>query len=214
MLIFAREQGRALAAKDAPTASGLTLAEALRTPRFWVMGLTFALAGCAIAGLIPHLPPLMQDSGATPVQVGAAMGAMGLAIIAGRALSGLALDRFFAPLIAAIVMAAGAAGCIGLATFGASFGLAGAALIGLAMGSEIDLAGYMTARYFGLRAHGSIFGFQYGLFSLGGAVGPMAAGLLYDHFGDYRYALYGAAGVLLAGVPLVLALGRYPSEPR
>jgi len=193
---------------------GVGFAQAARMPRFWMMGLTFAFAGCAIAGLIPHLPPMMQDSGAAPARVGEAMGAMGLAIIAGRVLTGLALDRIFAPLIAAAVLIAAASGCVGLALLGADFGIVGAALIGLAMGSEIDLAGYMSARYFGLKAHGAIFGLQYGLFSLGGACGPIAAGLLYDRFGDYRIALFGAAGVLLVGIPLVLALGRYPPETR
>jgi hypothetical protein len=37
---------------------------------------------------------------------------------------------------------------------------------------------------------------------------------LYDHFGDYRWAFFGAAGVLVVGVPLVLSLGRYPAETK
>ncbi len=214
VLLFGRESRRTSATESAPSApaAGMTFKEACATRQLWTMGLTFTLAGCAVAGLIPHLPPLVQDAGFTPVQVGAVMSVMGLSIMAGRALTGLLLDRVFAPLIAIVVLAATAFGCLGLAVYGAGFAFVGAALIGLAMGSEIDLAGYMAGRYFGLKSYGAIFGFQYGLFSLGAALGPLLAGLLYDKFGNYDAALFSAAGVLVVGIPLVLSLGAYPTK--
>lgn len=212
VLLWGNERRKAEAGAAAPALPGLSFGAAAAQARFWVLGVTFTFAGCAIAGLITHLPPLMQDAGATPAGVGAVMGTLGLAVIAGRLLTGVALDHVFAPYIAATVLALAAVGCVGVAWLGQDAVLVCAALIGLAMGSEIDLAGYMSARYFGLRSYGTIFGAQYGMFSLGAAIGPLAIGLSYDRFGHYQPALWAAAAILALGIPMVLSLGAYPER--
>jgi len=213
VLIFGRERrAGSLSGSDEPLAGGMSISEVVRTRQFWVLGLTFIFAGAAITGLIPHLPPMLQDAGAGPTRVGAVMGVMGLAVIAGRILTGFALDRVFAPYIAATILALSALGCCGLAVFGQGFDVVGAALIGLSMGAETDLLAYMSARYFGMRSFGAVFGLQYGLFGLGAAIGPLVAGLLYNHYGDYDIALFAASFTLIIGIPLLLSIGRYPDD--
>jgi MFS family permease len=106
-----------------------------------------------------------------------------------------------------------AAGCLGLAFIGAPFATVGSLLIGLALGAEIDLVGYMSARYFGLKAYGTIFGCQYGMFAVGAGLGPLMYGQFFDRFGSYDAALMAAAGILLLSIPFILSLGRYPEFP-
>lgn len=215
VLLWGRDRGRgdhSRARAEARPVTGLTFRQAASQRRFWVLGVTFTLAGAAIAGLVPHFIPMLQDQGMTPAQAGAAFGWAGLAIIGGRFLTGFLCDHFFAPLIGTAVLGLVTLGCVGLAVFGPSFAVVGALLIGLGMGAEIDLVAYMSARYFGLRSYGAILGFQYGLFALGAGLGPLLNGYLFDRFGNYQVALLTAAGVLLLGIPFLLSMGRYPER--
>jgi MFS family permease len=55
---------------------------------------------------------------------------------------------------------------------------AGAFLVGLALGAEVDLLTYLVSRYFGLRSFGKLYSFAFGAFVLAGALGPLATGVL------------------------------------
>jgi len=191
-------------------ADGVSFREAIRTRRFWVLGLAFTLAGTAIAGLIPHFVPLLQDGGMTLADAAKTASFIGMAIIAGRLITGFLCDHMFAPYVAALVLVIVAVGCLGLALLGVNFAIIAAILVGFGMGAEIDLAGYMSSRYFGLKAYGAIFGFQYGMFSLGAGLGPLLFGALNTAFGNYQMALTVAGVGLLVAIPMVLSLGRYP----
>ncbi|OCI90903.1 hypothetical protein A6U85_25335 [Agrobacterium sp. 13-626] len=208
VLLWGREKSQACPVPR----SGMRFTEAARTPQFWIMGLTFGLAGAAIAGLVPHFIPMLQDLGMSAPQAGAAFGWFGITIVGARFLTGFLCDHVFAPFIAAGVLILSAIGCLGLAFIGLEFAIVSALLIGLAMGAEIDLVGYMSARYFGLKSYGAIFGFQYGLFCVGAGVGPLLNGLLYDHFGNYQIALVTSAVILITGIPCVFLLGGYPER--
>lgn len=191
---------------------GVTLRQAVRSRRFWLLGGGFAMGGAAVSGMLPHFVPMLQDAGMQPGEAGALAGAIGFAIIASRLLTGVLCDYFFAPRVAATVLSLSALGCLGLLLVGPGFAIPAALLIGLGLGAEIDLAGYMSARYFGLRAYGSILGTQFGLFGLGSGVGAMAFGIMFDRFGDYRVALATAAALLAGSVVCALLLGPYPEH--
>jgi MFS family permease len=75
-------------------------------------------------------------------------------------------------------------------------GPAAAVMVGFAMGAEVDLVGYLVARYFGMRAYGIIYGCQYTAFLMGTALGPLIAAAVYDAHGSYAPALYGSAADL------------------
>jgi MFS family permease len=84
------------------------------------------------------------------------LGVFGLGTLGGRLLSGYLVDRFFAPYIAAVFFLLGAVG-IGLIPSGAGGAVPtfGIVLLGIAAGTEIDMLGYLSSRYFGLRHFGS-----------------------------------------------------------
>ena len=79
------------------------------------------------------------------------------------------------------------------------------------MGAEVDLIGYFTARYFGLRNYGVLFGIQYSAFSLGCGISPLLAGQIWDLTGNYDYALIGAAVLLMLAVLISLSLPKFPA---
>lgn len=46
----------------------------------------------------------------------------------------------------------------------------------------------LLADYFGLRAHGAIFGLAVFVSNVGGATGPLVAGRIFDIIGNYQWA--------------------------
>jgi MFS family permease len=177
----------------------LTLSQAVRGADFVKLAAVFGLAAVGVGGIIVHLVPMLTDSGMTPARVSTIAGLLGIAIIVGRALTGILVDRVFAPRVGFAVFSAAACGCWLLAFGGVRWAGEGAVLVGLAMGAEIDLISYFVARYFGLAAYGSIYGWLYTVFMVGTSIGPLIAGAAFDRFGDYR------AGMAILGVSLGLA---------
>ena len=86
----------------------------------------------------------------------------------------------------------------------------GMMISGYAAGTKIQLCGYLTARYAGMRNYGTIFGFMTSMITLASAVGPLSAGMLHDRFGTYVPLLIGGVVISLVSGLLVLSLGRYP----
>lgn len=191
----------------AAVASGMGFREALGMPLTWSMVLCFMLITLAAAGINFHFIAFLQDAGATPVRVGTMAGLIGVSLITSRLLTGWLLDRFVAPLVAACMMVLSAAGLAALAAGGAAWAPLGAAAIGLSIGSEIDLIGFFTARYFGMRAYGRIYGIQYSACLVGGAISPLAYGRVVDLTGSYALALWGGAAMLIACAMLFWRMG-------
>jgi len=90
----------------------------------------------------------------------------------------------------------------------------GAALLGLALGAEIDLIAFLTTRYLGQRAFGEIYGYLFTAFLLGASVGGFSADVSFDRLGSYTPALIGYAGALVGAAFLVNRLGPYVYQPQ
>ncbi|TAJ74708.1 MAG: MFS transporter [Phenylobacterium sp.] len=201
---------QAVAITAAGHAPGVSFDRAVKDRTFWIMALAFALIPLGAGGLHLHLLAFLADEGVPPATAGAIAGLGGFALIVGRVLTGWLIDRAFAPHVAAGMMAISAA-CIGsMGLFGAPAGWLGAVAIGLSIGAELDLIGYLTARYFGMRAYGRIYGLLYAAVLVGSAMSPLAYGRVSDLTGGYALALFGAAGVLALAAVLFLTLRRFP----
>jgi MFS family permease len=104
------------------------------------------------------------------------------------------------------VFAVSASGCLGLAGFETGFAPYGAFLVGIAIGAEIDIIGYLIARYFGMRSYGVLYGLMYTTFMLGTSLSQLIASILFDSTGSYRVFLLTAAASLAIGSLLSLCL--------
>jgi predicted MFS family arabinose efflux permease len=175
------------------------------------MGLAFFLVALAGGGFIVHFIPMLSDAGFSPARAGGTAALAGFAIIAGRLGTGLAVDWFFAPAVAAVMFAVSACGCVLLALGGAGFGAVAAVMVGFSFGAEVDLVAFLAARYFGLRSIGAVFGMLYACFTAGVAGGPLLAGILHDATGSYRASLLTQAACLAVAAILAGTLGRYPA---
>ena len=191
---------------------GITLKEAINTSTFWKLGGVFLLISVAIIGLVPSFIPLLQDAGMTPQQAGGYAAYLGLSVMIGRLLTGFLIDRFFAPYVLAGVFLFVASGCLSLGFGGTTYALWAAIALGLAIGAEVDLISYFTAKYFGLQHYGSIYGVMYSIFSLGAIISPVIAGAIWDRTGSYDWALFLAVFLILVAVVLSLFLPRFSDQ--
>ncbi|HEV7691723.1 MAG TPA: MFS transporter [Hyphomonadaceae bacterium] len=200
-------------ASDTPAVDppGLTPGEALRTWRFWLLVVCMFLGAAAANGTIAHVVPLLTDRGVSPDDAAAAMSVVAASAIVGRLAGGFLIDRFWAPIISTVFFA-GMIGAIGILIFAQSAEQATIAtvLLGLGLGVEADLVGFMVSRYLGTRAFGTLFGYAFASFMLGSSLGPTAMGAVFDATGSYalcQIAFMIGAALAAAGF---LALGRYP----
>ena len=210
-----RDSGSALQGGMASGHTGMArtgFATLCRDRRFRLMLLSFFSLALGIGGLIVHFVPMLLDSGMDAVKAGRTAGLIGIAVIFGRIGAGALIDRVHAPFVASAMLVAAATGCILLAIGGMQLAGLAAMLIGLAMGAEVDLIGFLVARYMGLTAYGSAYGILYGTFASGSVVGPFLVGLSFDVTGSYHAALICAASLLTGAAILLSRLGPYPVE--
>jgi MFS family permease len=200
---------------ESPDLDGLSLREALCGYRFWVAAISILLAAAAINGTIAHIVPILSDRGISAGTATTAIAASGLSLIVGRVLSGLALDRFYGPHVAAAFFVIPLIGMamLGLGATG-SIAVVAAVFLGLGIGAEGDIMAYLSSRYFGMAHYGVIYGCVLAFFTLGSGLGPWIMAHAFDAFGVYSAGLIGLGIALLVAIILVLTLGPYRYPPR
>jgi cyanate permease len=188
-------------------AQGLSAQDAWRSRTFWLMVCAFFLVSTSVQGCLVHTTAMLGDRG-IPAQT-AALGSslVGVAVLLGRVGTGYLLDRLFAPHVAAVFFSGAALG-IGLLWLGTTpVAFAGAFLVGLGLGAEVDLIAYLVSRYFGLRAFGRVYSSAFAAFALAGALGPLVMGASFDRTGSYRGALMTFLAATLVAAVLMTRLG-------
>jgi hypothetical protein len=85
----------------------------------------------------------------------------------------------------------------------------GSLLVGLGIGAEVDIIGFLTGRYFGLGSFGEIFGWIWAVFGLSGGLGAYLMGVGFDKTGSYAVPLAGFACAALIASLLMTRLGPY-----
>ena len=196
-------------AAAAQTKSGTTFSAAIRTVTFWKVAAIFLFISSAVLGLIPAFIPLLQDAGLTAAEAGGLAAIMGLSVMVGRLLIGFIIDRIFAPYVTAMAFTLVALGCLALGLGGVDYAIFAAIALGFAVGAEVDLIGYFTARYFGLQHYGAIYGLLYSVFIFGAAISPLYTGYIWDVTGNYDLALMIAAALMIPVVVISLTLPRF-----
>lgn len=194
-------------------AHGMTLREATRTSHFWLLAFLFLVLQLIVTGLLTQMAAVLVDRGMTSAAAAQAASGIGVAILLARLLTGFAIDRVFAPYVACAILLASATGLTVLIFGGPRFGFYGAFAAGLVIGSEIDMIGYLTARYYGLRNYGRIYGSLYAFLLAGTAISPLLYAWIYELDGNYDRALAVSAAGLLGTALLCLGLPRFPPDP-
>lgn len=192
-------------------ARAVSFSAAVRSKPFAIIVAAFLLLGLINTALVSQQVPMLIDSGLSPQKAALVQSLFGLFLLLGRFGAGALLDRIFAPVLMIVTALGGVGACLIYATgtHGDLVFLA-AALIGLVVGAEFDVLGYVIKRYFGMAAFGKLYGVIFAVFQFGGAAGAAAFAFSHSAFGGYRYGLYGAAVILLMACLAFSRLPRYP----
>ncbi|HEY4356926.1 MAG TPA: MFS transporter [Acidobacteriaceae bacterium] len=208
--LLVRNRPAAIVHQDTSAASGVTVGSALRSLAFWVLAAITVLSAFSENGLVTNLAAILTEHGVTAQSAALALSVRGGAGIIGRLCVGLLIDKFSPQRIQTFILVLTAIGTLILA-FAATpaIALLGAALLGVGLGSEADVAPYLLARYFGRKHFSVLYGLTWTAYAVGGATGPMVIGHLYDRAGAYQPRfIVGLAGVALAAAVVSLLLRR------
>jgi MFS family permease len=192
--------------------AGMSAVQALRSPQFLVLGLTFFACCAAHSGPIFHMVSYAISCGVAPMAAVSIYSVEGLAGLGGRLLLGLLGDRFGAKpvLIAGLLVQALAIGSYAFVSrLGEFYALA--VIFGTAYGGVMPLYAVLAREYFGQHIMGTVFGAATMLSSIGMAFGPLAGGWVFDTFDAYSWLFVGSFAVGLGAVAVALA---FPPAPR
>lgn len=194
--------------------TGVTTGTALRDRRFWLIWASIFAVALAYGGVFINMIEIAKLHGFTAREGAAVMGVMAIGILSGRVITGLLLDRFWAPLVTLPILLSPALACWLLMGTGSALPplYAAGLLLGFAAGAESDLIAFLAGRYFGMANYGKIYGLLYMPFGLGSAISPAVYGRVRDVTGSYDPMLFAAIFLFAAGAILLLFLGRYPAS--
>ena len=209
--LLVREPPAASSAGGASPAAGagggeLTAAQALRTPQFAVIALTYFACCAAHSGPIFHMVTHAIDRGVSAMAAVTVLSVAGLASLGGKIICGLIADRVGAKrtlLVGLAIQAVSVSLYVFTQGLGSFYALA--VMFGFAYGGVMPLYAIVVREYFGARIMGTVFGAVALVSTLGMAIGPWAGGWLYDTFGSYFWLFMGSFGIGLGAVAIAVA---------
>jgi MFS family permease len=193
--------------------SGISAAQALRSPQFLVLGLTFFACCAAHSGPIFHMVSYAIFCGVPAMAAVSIYSVEGLAGLCGRLLLGVLADRLGAKpvLIAGLMVQALTIGSyVFVNRLGEFYALA--VIFGTAYGGVMPLYAVLAREYFGQHLMGTVFGAATMLSSIGMAFGPLAGGWVFDTFDAYSWLFIGSFAVGLGAMAIAFAFPPLPRE--
>jgi len=196
--------------------AGMTLAQAVRGYRFWLLLTVVFLVAFAYAGAHIHIAEIVELHGLTPWFAASALGIIAAGILASRLFIGYLFDRVWAPAVACPALLLSGLGCWLLTGTTPSLPrvVVGVFVIAFSAGAESDVIAYFAARYFGMAHYGRIYGLLYLAFGIGASLSPVAYGVVRDRTGRYDEILMTALLLFAITGGALLLLGRYPAFER
>lgn len=185
----------------------LSAAEALRTSQLWILCSANVLLVFCLLIVLVHIVPYAADVGLSKAQAAGVLSTIGAVSVIGRFLSGMAIDRigsksvmviWFFVLIADLLWLQNADSLWMLYLF--------ASIYGLAHGGFYTAISPLVAEFFGIAAHGAIFGVVIFSGTTGGSIGPVIAGQLFDVTGSYELVFRMITLVSILSLGLILLL--------
>lgn len=185
--------------------AGLSLQEAVRTAQLWILFVIYVFAGFFVQVIIVHIVIHATGLGISPVSAASILSVVGVGSLVGRIMGGGVSDRFGnKPAIIAALILAGAGFILLLVARELWMLYIFAIIFGLAYGEILCMMSLLPAELFGLRSQGVILGIIIFASTIGGSIGPVVAGKIFDITGSYQIALMICVAVACVG--LILAI--------
>ena len=190
-----------------PSEGGLSLKEALRSGQFWMVCFICFLAGYCMLTIMVHIVPHATDIGIEQIKSAGVLSTIGGVSMVGRLSIGIAIDRIGNKKSMIICFILLIASFFWLLVVGETWMLYLFAMVyGIAHGGFFTVISPVVAELFGIGSHGVLFGIVAFSLTVGGAIGPVVAGHIFDIIRSYTLVFLILAGVSIAGLFLTVFL--------
>lgn len=192
------------------SSGGSSYLEAMRSTQFIKLALSTLLLSVPMFAISANLIPILASFGIDKLVAASAAAAFGMGSLAGRAGTGLLLDRVNPTILGAVIFALPIGGLI-LVMSSAAIApavIAGSAILGLALGGEIDIVAYLTSRYMAASEFASLFGIIVTMQILALGIGPFLVNYIFDLTGAYSGFLFAALPCFALASMMLLTLGQ------
>lgn len=182
----------------------------LRTPAFWILLASMLLCNLPQVLMLTQLKLLLLDNGITGPGAAIMFSALSIGMLAGRFLTGIALDRFSPYPVAFITLGVPSLGLFIIASnLDAPTVLAIAVFcLGFAFGAEGDVVAFLVARHFGVEIYSSVLGMLTAAISTSAALGAALLSVTLAQTGGFNLFLVIVGTAVITGAALLLLLGR------
>ena len=189
--------------------TGISLRAAARTRPLWLLFFTYFLFGFCLQMIMVHLVNYATDLGITPLIAATLLSMVGIGSMLGRVAMGAASDRIGSSNALAICCLV-----LGISLLWLLFArelwmfYLFAIVFGFAYGGEVPQMAALVGQLFGLRSVAALVGVVLIGLSIGGALGSLMGGSIFDLTQSYQVAFTVAVVVSFATVILALMLRR------
>ncbi len=188
-------------------ARGFSLQEAIRTGQFWIFSAAMFLFLFSQQTMMVHIVSHATDLGISAILAANILAIIGGLSIGGRIGMGSAGDRIGNKLAFIIIFILASVALFWLQVAQELWMLyLFAVVFGFAYGGQAALMSPIIAELFGLRAHGAVLGMLLFVTLIGGALGPLVTGRIFDVTDSYYLAFSICAGLMVIGLILVSLL--------
>jgi len=186
---------------------GFSFQKAIHTRQFWMLCVIFLVVAFCVEAIIVHIVPHATDLGISAVSAANILAVIGGVSIIGRFIMGSAGDKAgnrlaiivcFLILLVSLLWMLVAKELWMLYLF--------ACVYGFAHGGFFALISPSVAEFFGLSSHGAILGAVFCPTTIGGAIGPVLAGHIFDVTSSYQLAFLVFTVICIVGFILTLLL--------
>jgi len=189
----------------------LSLGRALRTAPFWMILGAIAVAGGCMIAVFAHVVPILTDKGFPVSQATLVLSVFALTCAVWQSTVGWILDRTESPRVTAPLYLVAALG-LAIMQYGSGLAamIAAGAMLGVALGTEFGMLGYLISRYFGVASFGAISGIMFAAVLLSQAIAPYLMDVAFDHTGSYGLPMSIVEAAMLCACAVIALLRPYP----
>jgi len=186
----------------------MNFTEARKTPAFWLMAITYMTFSFGNSSIMQNQAPHLQGIGFALATAAGAVSTVGIGSAIGKFGFGWLCDYIPAKFVLAIGVTCEAIGVIILMTVNSTSPTfliyTYAFIFGIGMGSWLPSMSMAVSSTFGLASYGVIFGVINLIWGIGGSLGPVTAGSIFDYTGNYFWAFVVVLIMYVISVPSML----------
>jgi MFS family permease len=184
----------------------------LRDPIFHFFASAMFLCNIPVLALVPNLKLALLDKGTPSATATFMISFFAISNVIGRLSCGLALDRFPTHIVAAMGFGLTS---VGLLILGSNFNAlifldVASVLLGLSIGAQLAITGYLIMHFFRLDVYSTVYGLVAVIIAVSGTLGSGLLSFMLKSTGGFTQFFFLGGILTLAGSALFALLGRYP----